>query len=255
MLTRNNPACGLTGSTLKLIAILFMLIDHIGAVVIETGILHSYDLDRMGLILTTASGLRWYSVDLIFRLAGRLAFPIFCFLLVEGFLHTRDVVRYFLNLAVFALISEVPFDLAVLNRGFAMDYQNVYFTLAIGLMVLMGLKRFEKQKILQCLIVFTGCLTAYMLKTDYNVVGILIIVSFYLLRSNPKYQFMAAGALSFLESLPLLGAAALALIPIHFYNGEKGKIKHKYIFYWFYPIHLLVLFLIRYFVLEVALSV
>lgn len=255
MLTKNDSAGRLTGSTLKLIAIISMLIDHIGAAVIETGILHSYDLDRMNLILTTASGRNWYSVDLIFRLLGRLAFPIFCFLLVEGFLHTRDAGRYLLNLSVFALISEIPFDLAVQNRGFAIDYQNVYFTLAIGLIVLMGLNRFEKQKILQGLMVFMGCVIASILKTDYSVVGILIIVSFYLLRSNPKYQLMAAGVLSFLESLSLLGAAALALIPIHFYNGEKGRIKHKYVFYWFYPIHLLVLFLIRYFVLEVPLSV
>lgn len=251
MFTNNLPTPRLSGSTLKLIAITTMLIDHIGAVVIETGILHSYDTNKLMEIVGTEYGKNWYILDLFLRLIGRIAFPIFCFLLVEGFLHTHNVKRYFMNLFVFAIISEVPFDMAVMNRGFSMKYQNVYFTLLIGLLTLIFLKRFEGQKLLQLLTVFLGCAAARLMKSDYEVIGILMISCLYLLRSNRKKQFLVSGIIMFLESLTLFGAAVLALIPIHFYSGEKGNTGNKYIFYWFYPVHLFLLLLIRYFIIGV----
>ena len=98
------PAC-LTGNALKFIAIFTMLIDHIGAALIEYGILCSYDIDRMMIIIETEEGMRWYLFDLVLRIIGRIAFPIFCFLLVEGFLHTRDERKYARNLLLFAFMQ------------------------------------------------------------------------------------------------------------------------------------------------------
>ena len=109
---RKTLPSGLTGNTLKLIAIFTMLIDHIGAAVIEAGILSSNDMARMMAILETERGMQWYLADIVLRLIGRLAFPIFCFLLVEGFTHTGNEAKYARNLLLFALISEIPFDLA-----------------------------------------------------------------------------------------------------------------------------------------------
>lgn len=253
MYTNKSFGLRLPGSALKLIAITAMLFDHAGAIVIERGILHSYDVNRMMEIYSTEYGRNWYLVDLVLRLIGRVAFPIFCFLLVEGFLHTHNVKRYLMSLTAFAIISEVPFDLAVENRIFSMQYQNVYFTLAIGLVTMIILKRFEQQRVLQLLTVILGCTAARLLKTDYDAVGVLMIATFYLLRNNRRKQMIITGILMVLESWTLLGAAVFALIPIYFYNGEKGRIKLKYTFYWFYPVHLFVLFLIRYFVLGISL--
>ena len=125
---RKTLKVGLTGNTLKLIAIFTMLIDHIGAAVIEAGILSSNDMA----ILETERGMQWYLADIVLRLIGRLAFPIFCFLLVEGFTHTGNEAKYARNLLLFALISEIPFDLAFFGRLFFPGAQNVYFTLFLG---------------------------------------------------------------------------------------------------------------------------
>ncbi len=81
---------------------------------------------------------------MVLRFTGRLAFPIFCFLLVEGFVHTRDVKGYLGRLFLFALISEVPFDLAFFRTPFDPSAQNVYWTLALGVLAMAGLKHFEK---------------------------------------------------------------------------------------------------------------
>ena len=142
---------GIPGSTLKIIAIITMFIDHIGAVVLEGKL---SDLG-MAQAMQTQEGLQefmaqygvLYLMDMIMRLIGRMGFPIFCFLLIEGFMHTRSRLKYGRNLLLFALISEVPFDLAI-TRGmgdvpkiggvFYPYYQNVFFTLFIGLLCMCG---------------------------------------------------------------------------------------------------------------------
>lgn len=235
----------LSGSALKIIAIIFMTIDHFGAVVVEPGILRSQDPLVFNQLLTTDYGRLWYYVDMILRTVGRIAFPIFCFLLVEGFLHTRDVKRYLINMTAFSLISEVAFDLAIFNKYFELGYQNVFFTLTIGLLTLIGLRRFENSGILRTLVIAGGCTLAVALRTDYSLIGILIIVSIYQLRNNKKSQFLAVGAIAFFESFFYFGAAALSLIPIHLYNGERGRAYSKYGFYIYYPAHLLLFFFIR----------
>lgn len=129
---------GLSGSTIKIIAVAAMLIDHTAAVILARCIIAG---NRGYAIMDAGSGaFGWmadrallYAVYRSMRLIGRLGFPIFCFLLVEGFGRTRNVKKYALRLGIFALISEVPFDLALSGRAFNPGYQNVYFTLLVGL--------------------------------------------------------------------------------------------------------------------------
>lgn len=124
---------GISGSTVKIIAVAAMLIDHTAAVVLIRQIVsNGYDSSIL---------LPLYN---IMRLIGRLGFPIFCFLLVEGFRRTRDVRKYALRLGVFALISEIPFNLALTGSLWASRYQNVYFTLFLGLFTLCVYEFFEK---------------------------------------------------------------------------------------------------------------
>jgi len=130
---------GISGSTIKIIAVITMLIDHIGATILARQIMagglgmamESEEVSALyDWMMNHAS---FYFVYLVIRMIGRLGFPIFCFLLVEGYQKTRDVRKYALRLALFALISEIPFNLAFTGKFWYLGYQNVYFTLFLGL--------------------------------------------------------------------------------------------------------------------------
>lgn len=215
---------------LKIIAITTMLIDHIGAILVPR--------DSV-----------WY---LVMRGIGRLAFPLFVFMLVEGFHHTRDVKKYLIRLGIFAVISEIPFDLALYDSVLEFGHQNVFFTLFLGLLCIYLIdqmyKKYEKNpftyNLLAGLLTLAFSLVAVLLRTDYNYAGILMIVAFYLFRGN---KILIAVALAFVSMWILgniNGLALLAIIPIMLYNGQKGK-NVKYLFYVFYPAHLLILALIK----------
>ena len=236
----NQRSGGISGNTLKMIAIITMLIDHIGA-----GVVEPYLSMNMGAMDGNEMFNRLYYLDRSLRIIGRVAFPIFCFLLVEGFLHTRDVKKYGSRLLLFSLISEVPFDLIFFNTWFYPGYQNVYITLFIGLVVLAGYRRCEYDVVKKMLVAAAGCAAAYLLRCDYDISGIVMIVILYEFNNNKYYQMLAGGLMAAIESISAFGAAALAFIPISMYNGTRGRMNLKYFFYWFYPVHLTVLYLIQ----------
>ncbi|SHK60157.1 TraX protein [Anaerocolumna jejuensis DSM 15929] len=130
---------GIPGSTLKLIAIFVMLIDHIAATILDrTLITRGFYNMGMGTEGNAAASNLLNMIDGIMRMIGRLGFPLFCFLLVEGFVHTSNKRKYAIRLGIFALISEIPFDLAFSGKVFNFGYQNVFFTLLIGFLVMWG---------------------------------------------------------------------------------------------------------------------
>lgn len=246
---------GITGSTLKMIAILSMLIDHTGAVLLERiliqrGWYHAMWQGEDALTQFYQSNLGLYTLYFVMRqIIGRLAFPIFCFLLVEGFLHTRNVFKYACRLGIFAVISEVPFDLALFGTPFFWGYQNIFFTLFIGLLTMLAFRciseklkvHFVLKLLLYVLALAVGLAAADLLCTDYGSRGVLSIMAIYIFR-KVKWQQILAGCVTFLWEI----TATLAFIPIAFYNGKRG-IKIKYFFYAFYPIHLFLLYLTAYF--------
>lgn len=137
---------GISGSTIKIIAVAAMLIDHAAATVLARYLVAGIN---GAAVLGNARG--WvednallYTVYSVMRAVGRLGFPIFCFLLVEGYQRTRNVKKYALRLGLFALISEIPFDLAICGTPIHFGYQNVYFTLLLGLLALCAYGFFEK---------------------------------------------------------------------------------------------------------------
>ncbi|MDK2808185.1 MAG: hypothetical protein PWP24_920 [Clostridiales bacterium] len=233
---------GISGSTLKLIAIVTMLIDHIGAAILEA---------MPGFYASMQVRGSLYIADRICRATGRIAFPIFCFLLVEGFFHTRSRSKYALRLAVFALVSEIPFDLAFRGQWWYPGYQNVFFTLLIGLIMMIGIQyerehvlpRLAKGKnivalLLQTLIFVAAAIVAQLLHTDYGMWGIVAIFGMYILRFNRLYQCLVEALYFMSFEFP---SAALSFLLLYFYNGKRG-ISLKYVFYLFYPVHLLVLY-------------
>ncbi len=235
------PFRGISGSTLKLIAIITMFIDHAGATVILAITRHP------AIIADPARLALWRHIYSISRSVGRLAFPIFCFLLVEGFLHTHDIWKYAQRLFLFALISEIPFDIALKTGWYDPGKQNVYFTLLIGLLVLIGIRWItdndSRNLFLAVIPIAIGMYVALKIDTDYNYKGVFLIAVLYLMRHSRLYQCLG-GAAAISWELP----APLAFIPVYLYNGKRG-LKLKYIFYWFYPVHLMLLYVLKTYVI------
>lgn len=121
----------LDSDVLKMIAVVTMLIDHIGAVIIW----------NLFSVVTAENYAVLEQVYHIFRNIGRTAFPIFAFLLVEGFFHTHSRKKYFGRLALFAVLSEIPFDMAFHGMPSYGEDQNVFWTFCIGFLVIWGLER------------------------------------------------------------------------------------------------------------------
>lgn len=214
----------MSGTTLKIIAALTMIVDHIGSIL--------------------------FPEEIIFRIIGRIAFPIFCFLLVEGFIHTSNVKKYIGRLFAFAIISEIPFDLAHSRLLLDIHYQNVMWTLLLGVLAMeisqWIYKKMANQKDLYSFLAFVviGVL-AQLTNTDYGLFGILLIYAYYRYREQKVIHTILAGLIYMTMSWLQL-AAIVAQIPIWFYNGQKGlgsKIVGR-MFYFIYPVHLFILYLI-----------
>jgi len=241
---------GISGSTIKIIAIISMAIDHVAAAILGRYlVLANTDSATSGIGQYVPLQMNYEMLSQLYqimRLTGRLGFPIFCFLLIEGFEHTRDVKKYATRLAIFALISEVPFDLVFHGKMLEFSNQNVFFTLFIGLLTMCAFRFFENALRIPVVIRLLGSLAslmlgmgaAYLLHTDYAETGVLCIIIIYVLRKHKVLQIVG-GALAFSWEL----TAPLAFIPIALYNGKRG-INMKYFFYAFYPAHLLIIYLI-----------
>ena len=210
---RWNIQC-LDSFQLKCIAIVSMALDHTGAVL--------------------------YPSQIWLRCLGRIAFPIFCFLIVEGFFHTHDVRRYMGRLGVFALISEIPYDLAF--RGVPLEYahQNVFFTLLIGIGMVVLLER-NRERPVKAVILLLAMWLAVLIRSDYNFRGILLIFVFYIFHESRWLAVTAGGLWNFLYQGVIQKYGVLSVLPLALYNGERGR-KMKYFFYIFYPAHLLLLY-------------
>ena len=219
---------------LKTIAMVFMLVDHIAYVMIERGLGYGGDL---------------YMINRTMRSMGRLAFPIFCFTIVEGFQRTSNSREYLKRLIIFALISEIPFDLAFRGRMFSMDLQNVFWTLAFGLAAMIiynDVFMAGWKKAIGLLVCFY---LPYRFHTDYSVYGALAIFLMYLFRKEPIKMCMAGYILLLLQN-PIEVWAIFGFVLILLYNGQRGR-ENKKIYYWFYPAHLMVLVLLKPYVISI----
>ena len=220
----------LDGTALKLIAALSMAIDHIGDI--------------------------FFPGVTIFRIIGRIAMPVFAFFVAEGYAHTHDKKKYLLRLFIFALISEIPFDLALIGK-IGLDHQNIMFTFALAVLGLMVFDRITKPDeftgktdlsnifVGVIFIILLGTLALF-LRIDYSFFAVVAVFIFYFLKDRKHWIRVTAGA-GFLTVTRTMGYyifTFLSLIPLLMYNGQRGK-GFKWFFYVFYPGHLLILYLIR----------
>lgn len=227
----------LSGNALKCIAMTTMIIDHIGYRLLPE--------------------LTWM------RIVGRIAFPVYAFLIVEGFYHTHDRKRYIATMVVAAVLSEVPFDLFLSNRVLDMSHQNVLWTFELGLICMYAsessIKVWQKFSI-----VFVSLFLSELSGIDYGLRGMLTLMAFYIIKKNgsqsknsvfaaimifaiahvmlPSYTSTVFG-----QAVPLQMFAVLALPIIMLYNGKRGSKSAvlKYGFYVFYPLHMVCIWLIR----------
>ena len=224
---------GLDGGTLKLIAAALMLIDHVGAILLPETV--------------------------ILRCIGRLAFPIFAFFIAEGYAHTRSFGRYLLRMAIWAAVSEIPFNL---ENGAVFDpaRQNVLFTFCLALLTLRGLEELRREtggaRYLGCgAALAAGFAAGELLRVDYGGWGVLSVVLFYLCRQGRYARPGLLAGMLVLNGLcigsmktavfgiqvPIQIFAVAALPLLWLYNGRPGAKGWRWAFYVFYPAHLLVL--------------
>lgn len=224
----------LSGSALKVISVVTMLMDHIAFVLFPL-----FPWARTPVF----NGSYAPSLYRIFRDIGRIAFPIYVFLLVEGFLYTRSRIRYARNLLLFALISELPWNYEHTGTFFY-KYQNVYFTLFLGFLGCWVIEYFWEKRMAQFLCLLALLLVSFFLKADYGWKGFIFILIMYTLRAEPAPRAVVGSCWLYYE-----WKACFAFIPINMYNGKRGFIRNsfiKYMFYAFYPIHILILGLLKY---------
>ena len=223
---------GISAATLKWIALITMTIDHFAASGLYLQLAYGGGADVLG-----------DTGYMVLRTIGRLAFPIYCFLLTEGFRYTRSRERYALRLGLFALISEIPFDLAACHVVWDWNNQNVFFTLLFGLLALMlADPLYEKGEQRKAFFIVLGfALAAELLRTDYGFFGVAVIVAMHFLREQTVEKYLiTAGLLMGASTLEVAALPAFGLM--HCYNGRQGRQSGamRLLFYWYYPLHLLV---------------
>ena len=234
-----------SGTTLHLLAMALMLCDHLWAT-----------------ILSDYQWLTWL---------GRLAFPIFAFLLVEGYFHTGNLRRYAARLLLFAVISEIPFNLMTGGSLLYPYHQNIMWTLLMGLGAVHlneTARRSGKplRRILTAVLsILVGYLLGFLTMTDYFGAGVLTPLIFYFFRKRTWWCFAGQFAALYYLNVEILsglffevtflglewtvvqqGLALFALIPIWLYRGRQGyhSKPFQYACYAFYPAHMLLLYLI-----------
>ena len=262
-----NSSRGITGTGIKIIAIIIMLLDHIGAGILKFTVDFS-GVNPLSMSSVFGSGRIGVIVYFLLRKVGRLAFPLFIFFLIEGFIHTRSRLRYLFRLLLFTIISEIPFDLAFYHELIHPQYQNVFFTLTIGFLGIWGIEAVLKALLreqdytaygpaisvrliaavtVSVIIMLVSMMAAFLLNTDYGEEGVMTIIIMYIVR-----RFGNRGRATFAFEL-FVGAAILTwfnfgevtafldIILINMYNEKRGA-GMKYLFYLFYPVHLLILY-------------
>lgn len=210
-------------------------------------------LDHAAVILLDGFG--WFPgptgeiLYLAMRLLGRMAFPLFAFLLVEGFLYTKDWKRYGARLGVLAMVSEIPYNLLLGGTIWNPEGQNTVWTLLLGLLAMKAMETVERwgedpaiKPAFRLGIAVSFALAAQVFRVDYGFFGILFLAALYAFRYQPPMRMLAGVALLPFSCEDFTGAVScIAFFFINRYNGEKGKRPGRWS-YWFYPLHILGLY-------------
>lgn len=201
---------------IKIIALITMLIDHTGAII--------------------------FPKLIILRIIGRIAFPLFAYSLVEGYIHTSNREKYFKRLVIFAITSQIPFSLiypGILNIGFTL-------ILAFIALLVIDLIKVNKKNMLNYTSLVMILIIANAVNVDYGAYGVLIVLLLYVFKDNLKLCSVFLFIISLQNTIQLY---MLVAIPLIVYFNDTYKFKSiklpKQVYYYFYPIHLIVLYVIQ----------
>lgn len=234
----------ITADGLKLFACLMMLIGNIGVIVVEKGMigLDQYTQEGLNQALAGDSHLMMLAgIGSVLQLLGGMAVPVFAFLLVEGFRHTASYPKYLLRMAGFALLSEIPYDLAMQGSMFDLSSQNALVAMTICLLMLYFLQMVQQRSKgsripLQILIVAAAVLWAALLRAQYGLCLVLLTAVFSVFYTKHGWKTI----LGILISL-LYVTGPISFYGIWCYNEERKDRLPKYAYYLFYPVHLIIL--------------
>lgn len=212
---------------LKLLAVFFMVIDHMG--------------------------LACFDNTSIFRVFGRIAFPIFAFMIANGYEKTKNRYKYISRLFLFAIFSELPYDLMTYGKINDRFTQNVLFTFTLGCLsiFLLNYIKISRFKFGLITILIATILAGDFLSASYGSFGVFLVLAFYICKNSKLALLLSLilinGYYSLVHKIYIQNFAVLSIIPIILYNGQKGYSKSwlRYIFYIFYPLHMLLIFYIK----------
>lgn len=231
-------------NSLKIIGAVLMVLYFFSACVVQNHILHvtDYTAEELNALMEADSQIMlWAGIGSIGSVIGVMGIPIFAYLLVQGVEHISSLRRYALSVLVFAVISEVPYDLAMAGQLWDWSEQNSLWTVFIALVMLWLMKRFQGSGMVPLMLCFlfaaAGCFWAILLRCKFGAGFVLIAAILYLLRERKGVSY----GLGALVSL-IYATAPLGFVPVAMCNGQRQNVR-KYAFYALYPA-MLVLFVI-----------
>lgn len=243
---KNELKFEITSFSLHIMAMIFMLCDHLWGTIVQ--------------------GNDWLTC------IGRLTFPIYAFMIVEGYFHTKNLKKYVGRLLIFAILSEIPFNLAMGSRLFYPIHQNVLWSFLISIGLIHWNEKVKEKKLWKRILVgfasiLIGSIVGIITFVDYYHAGILMVLVFYFFRHKKWWCYLGQFICMWYINCDMLGGlqyemnilgqtyfisrqgfALLALIPIWLYNGKQGYHSKtlQFIYYAFYPVHLLILGILKF---------
>ena len=249
----NNRPAGLHAGSLRAWGMLFVVAGIVGRSILQNqmlgiGVLSAEELVQ--LMQASQEAFIIATIALVLQAMETVAIPIFVFLLVEGFLHTSNWQKYLFRVAAMAILTEIPYDIAMHGKVLEFSAQNPTMGLVLCMILLYMFKRFAGKKLICVVMALAGLLWGVMLKIDHSVPMVLMLCVVYLFRNKRMYMGfsgMAVAAICTAVS-PFYLAGAMGFLAIHFYNGEPGE-SNRLVNYLFYPVVLLVVGLVAMFVI------
>jgi len=249
-LTRRNK--GMSIASLRAWGILFILAGALGRGLLQNAVLGLDGLKQQQLLeaMNNPEIMALVTGALVLQALETCAIPIFAFMLVEGFLHTGHFKNYLLRMTGLALVSEIPFDLAMKGSFLDLSVQNPAIGMAACLLVLYFFRRYSEKGISNVLIKLCVAAAALvwmsMLRVDHGVPMVLMVCALWLLRKRPQFRLLwgAAAAVVCTVFSAYYLASPMGFLPVHLYSGERPEKENRLACYLVYPVLLLVIGLV-----------
>ena len=248
---------GLSRNTVRTWGLLFLTLGVMGRSILQNRLLGLGQISGQQLMeLMNGSDdiMIFATIALIMQVLETCAVPIFCFLLVDGFQHTSDVKKYITRVAGVAVLSEIPYNLAMSGKFLDLSTRNPAFGLILGLIILYFYKRYaeksQQNTMIKLMVTLAAIVWTAMLQIDMGICIVFIVAIVWRFRHNTLYQNLSGATASMICSLvsPFFMAAPMGFLIVHFYNGEKGA-ESRLVNYLAYPVILLGVALIGMFAL------